>query len=401
MYYLSDPIYFESYFEQYAPIGSSLTYVVYMRMSGVKPSSLSPYNYEVIYRGHIYVAGGKQRIYLNDIIESQLSERDYFKPKLVGENDAPIEMGTSNPKCIVDVRFVLNDQSESQADYEEFLNIVQYYKDSRTPRGIDIQLNSASILGYNLLNQRTNVLPRIPLLPYSTNNFWLGCLFAGTKGFWDYSNLEGDPVYMIASKNENNQLPEDLPDLNYALYDSTDSVFSVNITGDKYSDLLSSSYNSTEVGIIPVDQQHYDDDFTTMQSYTPIAKVDECPADYYLIWMDRTGAYQCQPFTKKVRLKENIQTTNIINNVDQTRPVLKSVTDVWTVNSDWLTEEEYKAYESIFVSPYIYLFDTNLNEGYWVNITNNVWEEKTYKNNGKPFNLQLTLQSNRAQNIIY
>ena len=401
MYYLSDPLYYENEFEQYAPIGSSLTYVVYMRMAGVKPSTLSPYNYKVIYRGHIYVAGGKQRIYLNDIIESQLSERDYFKPKLVEEDDPPIEIGPSNPMCIVDVRFALNNQSETEVDSKEFTNIIQYYKDSKTPRGKNIQLNSTSITGYNLLNQRTNILPRIPYIPYFTKKFWLGCLFAGTKGFWNYSNVDGDIVYMIAGKNENNQLPASLDELNHLLYDATDPIISLNITGTNYIDLLDTFYTATEVGIIPIDQQHYDDRVTPSQSYTPIAKIDQCPADYYLIWMDRTGAYQCQPFTKKVKLKENIQTTNIINNVDQTRPILKSVTDVWTVNSDWLTEEEYKAYESIFVSPYIYLFDVELDEGYWVNITNNVWEEKTHKNNSKPFNLQLTLQSNRAQNITY
>jgi hypothetical protein len=76
------------------------------------------------------------------------------------------------------------------------------------------------------------------------------------------------------------------------------------------------------------------------------------------MWQDRTGAYQCQPFSKRDYYNESIKTTSIKNLLDEDKVINKQVTSNWILNSDWLTKEGYKAHESILTSPKIWLFDT-------------------------------------------
>jgi hypothetical protein len=111
--------------------------------------------------------------------------------------------------------------------------------------------------------------------------------------------------------------------------------------------------------------------------FIPVAYLDDCPSDYYVIWQDRTGAYQCQPFSKKSTYRENIDTSYLTNELGEERPYRKSIQSEWTLNSDWLTEEGYKAHESLLTSPKIHLFDTKNDMMWEVNCTNSQWEDKT------------------------
>jgi hypothetical protein len=87
--------------------------------------------------------------------------------------------------------------------------------------------------------------------------------------------------------------------------------------------------------------------------------------------------------------------------LDESRPIIKSVSVSYDLKSDWLSFDEYNAYESIFVSPYIYLYDTKLNHLTPVTCTQKQWVEKNTKNTKKPFNLQITVTANKNQNIVY
>lgn len=404
MIYLSDPIYIERNFKNEGSIGSSLPYRISIRHSGVSPYSKSNYSYTQIYVGHIYVSGEDQKIYLNDIIESQLSNHSCFIPNLsltpsTYTSDVSVRGVTKtnydDSYKIVDVKFQCGGYTE------EIPVIVQYQKDVNIERGQLINPNTTTPIIYNLLNQRTNIIPRIPRLSFVTNKFWVGATVSMSKGFWIESQSEGDPIYgwiglttpPTSSYTGINQ------STNYLLFDAKGTTFTQNITGEGLKTLTSGYYDSKRIGVCGM---RYDSsENLQFFTYTDIATIEDCPSKYYLIWMDRTGAYQCQPFSKKSSFNENISNSNLMNNIDEVRPYQKSIENQWTINSDWLTYDEYKAYESIFTSPYLYLYDTELDEGYWVNTSDINWIEKSKENTKKPFNLQLTLKSNKIQNIIY
>jgi hypothetical protein len=183
--------------------------------------------------------------------------------------------------------------------------------------------------------------------------------------------------------------------LNYIDYDGGKFIHSENVDGYDLAQLTAA--NPTEIGICAVSNNSIASEI----DYKKVANVDLCVADYYLIWYDRTGAYQCQPFSKKATHTESITTNNLVNAIEETRPYEKLVDDKWTINSDWLTDAEYKAFESIFTSPYLYLYDSKLNTGWWVNCVDKNWTQKTSKNQKKLFNLQVNLQANKSQRILY
>lgn len=384
MLYLSDPIYIERNFEK-NNVGSYLSYSVHIRPIGVNPNTYTKEPYKQIYQGHIYVTGQNQRIYLNDIITPHLYDHSYIKPQISIDTDGNcigmVKSEFDYPVSNVRVRV----EYDGNFPYDE-IDVLQYYADNQEhdvlSENIEEDDNSLII---NLLNLRTYVYPRVPRIDKVTNKFWVGAKFMITKGLWDSSNercLEWtaldpeDKVKTIATR----YIDED---------EQSRSQYAWNITGADYMQL--SRINGKNFGITN----------TFSSSETKIGELDDCPSDFYLIWMDRTGAYQCQPFNKKTIRKENINTTNIINSIEETRPILKSVTNTWILNSDWLNFDEYRAYESIFTSPYLYLYDYKNDEGYWVNCTNKSWEEKNSSNTKKPFNLTINLESNQSQNIMY
>lgn len=132
------------------------------------------------------------------------------------------------------------------------------------------------------------------------------------------------------------------------------------------------------------------------------AKIDACPAKYYLQWIDRFGGVQCQPFDGKETKGIDYSNISITNNVRQKRPVSFNNTLKFEINSKYITDEEMPCYEGLFVSPYIRLLDTKNNKIYDVVNTTNKYIEKTFNNQGKKmFNLTLTLEVNRNENILY
>lgn len=376
MFYLSDDIYVEHEFYKKAAVGSKLQFTV-----SIAPIPFDVNDYQIIYNGIITVFNKKQRIYLNDILAPNLYQHDYITPDVQLSTTGEViqqtkSMGdTANSIFSVKVSF-------PSINLNLYLEpIAQYYKDVNVPRVEWYNLEDAGSNDlYNLLDLRpVNVLPHIPSLTKKTNNFWVGVLFARSNGFI----VSGDSEIVVGTNQDE-----------VYLYPPQVGVTSLNITGD----LLYQVCDRDRL----TDTNMWLSAWTDSEGKTiNIATIDECPSKYYLIWMDRTGAYQCQRFNKKVVHSEDIISTNIVNYIDETRPVIKEVKDNWVVNSDWLTEKEYKCYESIFVSPYIYLYDTEADEGYWVNITNKSWTEKNKKNNKKPYNLTLNLESNRSQKIVY
>lgn len=385
MLYLSDPIYIEKNFSENG-VGSYLSYSVFIRPVGLNPT-LTTKPYKQIYQGHIYVTGETQRIYLNDIITPHLYDHSYIKPNISidwnGKYTGVVKSLIDYPESNVMIKVEYNANIEPDE-----INVLQYYADNQLhnfpSNNIETDDNPLII---NLLTLRTNILPRVPRITTATNKFWVGAKLLFTKGYFDVADSNITLHWATLNTNQ--------PSVMRPFNDSEfHSQLAWNITGNTYKHL--SQMSGSQIGVFSIPNHGLENIIEV-----PVAKFDDCPSDFYLIWMDRTGAYQCQPLNKRAVRKENITTTNIINSIDQTRPVLKSISNAWTLNSDWLSFEEYNAYESIFSSPYLYLYDYKNDEGYWVNCTNKSWEERNSSNTKKPFNLTINLESNQSQNIIY
>lgn len=396
MLYLSDQLYVSKNFESNG-IGTYVSYEVYIKPSGEIISSSSAYPWDLVYRGHIYVTGGYQKIWLNDIIASYMNDFSFIEPnQSINQYDGSIEGevkdGVISPYVfMVDVK--VNYPTLNTSQYLD--QILRYYKDVNIPRGENIpdisRIDQGTERIYNILNQRTSVIPRIPRV--NSDRFWLGALLIPNSTAISIS-YDGMPYIRWVG------LDGDKPagyynDVNMTSIKCESNLLGVNITGDSLYDILTEYYNATEIGVATMKGR----EGNKFLCYTPIAKVDDCPSKYYLIWMDRTGAYQCQPFTKKTTITEDINSVNVMNLRGDIRPARKEVKTIFNINSDWLNKEEYKAFESIFISPYLYLYDTELDEGYWVNCTQKKWDEKSHLN--KPYNLSLTLETNNTQNILY
>lgn len=133
-----------------------------------------------------------------------------------------------------------------------------------------------------------------------------------------------------------------------------------------------------------------------------IAEVDKgCLSKYYLMWQDRYGGYQSQPFDKTETFSIDYTYDEMKDYQNARRNITIKAQGKWKVQTNWLDEKYYPYYESIFSSPYVLLYDTEEDKSYNVIVTDKKYTEKTWKNQHKFFNLELNLELNKVQNILY
>lgn len=381
MLYLSDDIFVNIRLSQSGYIGRYINYTIRVCQT------LDPSESEDVMTGRLYYNDTVVKLNLNDIASTYVNDRDYISPNNLIDN---VPKSLNDNTVVTGILQYIEVRIDETGDVFRTDDILSYYKDTNIKRGETISIkNNSNILLYNVLNQRTSITPRIPRLPYTTNNFWFSYLLFPTDGFLQKSIYNDEPYYTLTSFVRGSG---DVYTSNIYISDLY-APLSYNIYGVDYHDI-------TSKGDI-VTARNYKINSLTLTNYTILARIDKCPADYYLIWVDRTGAYQCQPFNKRVDYQENIKTNSITNHLNITHPYRKDIQSSWVLNSDWLTESEYKAYESILVSPYIYLFDTKNDMGWWVNCNVETYADQKYKNGKKLFNMNIKVESNSQQNILY
>lgn len=130
------------------------------------------------------------------------------------------------------------------------------------------------------------------------------------------------------------------------------------------------------------------------------AFLDECPAPFYLQWQDRMGSFQSQPFNGKYKFNIEYDKLDTIDYQDRAKLSGVNTTSKWTIYSDYITESLFPYYESIFVSPYLILYDTKNDISYEVKVSGN-WTEKHYREGRKMIYLELELEEVKKQKMIY
>lgn len=138
----------------------------------------------------------------------------------------------------------------------------------------------------------------------------------------------------------------------------------------------------------------------SVRQYRRIAIIEACKSRYYLLWQDRFGSYQSQPFKGKLEYSETITNSEYTNYKGERYKYNVQVQPKWKINSGWITEDLYPFYESIYVSPILKLYDTETQKEYDV-ILNDNYVEKKYENSKSMLNIQLNLEATEKQNITY
>lgn len=135
--------------------------------------------------------------------------------------------------------------------------------------------------------------------------------------------------------------------------------------------------------------------------YRKVAEINSCKERYYLLWQDRFGSYQSQPFKGKMEYSEDITNEEILSYTGRRRKSNVVVQPKWKLNSGWLKEQLFPFYESIFISPVLKLYDTKTQHEYDVILKDTPYVEKKYLNNKKLLSIELNLEATETQNIIY
>lgn len=123
---------------------------------------------------------------------------------------------------------------------------------------------------------------------------------------------------------------------------------------------------------------------------------------FFLKWKDRYGMPQCQPFGGTLKYHEGIEQNKIVNYQNAKKIIDITNAPKWTLNTKWIKQDLYPFYESIFVSPYLLLYDAYEDKMYNVILNTTDYEEKTFKNqNRNLFNLQLEVELDTTEYMIY
>lgn len=123
---------------------------------------------------------------------------------------------------------------------------------------------------------------------------------------------------------------------------------------------------------------------------------------YFLKWKDRYGMPQVQPFGGTYKYGESITKNTVVNYLNTKKIIDISNTPKWLLNTKWIKQEYYPFYESIFVSPYLQLYDAKEDKIYNVILKNTEYDEKTFNNQNKQlFNLQLEVELDTTEYMIY
>lgn len=142
-------------------------------------------------------------------------------------------------------------------------------------------------------------------------------------------------------------------------------------------------------------------DGSNESQYRHVAEITPCKERYYLLWQDRYGSYQSQPFKGKIEYSEDINNEEILSYTERRRKSNVIVQPKWKINSGWLKEQLFPFYESIFISPILKLYDTKTGHEYDVIMKDTPYIEKKYHNDRKLLSIDLNLEATETQNIIY
>ena len=300
------------------------TYNVYLK--GIASGSI----YTLVYVGRVYVPANtaKVTIYLNDVLRDNGTDYSYF---------------LDDSQDFVDTRLMLDWKVTSATI--DYTGRVYYYDlplwktEPTSEPDANLEL---------LLAQTTSNVPRVPAIKTVFMQIGTTVFSTGEQNVYYWSDTE---------KIEHPNLAGAVNSILF-IQERLSLIFADEAT------IPSSLWLGTET-----------------EKVTKIAELlPACYSDYYLSWIDRTGGWNCQPFDGRYDFSEQFKTETTTNIFNERRPMRKEFSGKWSLNTKFLTEEDYKMYEPILWSKYLYLYDVRNDKGFYVIVTNTTYNEKLFKN---------------------
>lgn len=277
---------------------------------------------------------------------------------------------------------------------------------------------------YNLTAQQNTLVISSSASPYTAPYYKIVLYKSGARYYKDYTGwlpAEQDNVTELTVDQEFYDAARDYEGGIYILFSKTESTSVGFGNYDRvYWNLESLPSSIVGKNIIFHSNVYYDDENTWNLNAPTIgvrpqtnpkidfngdyfAVLDACPDRFYLQWQDRMGGFQSQPFNKYYTYKESFKSQTITDYKGIKKVSNVEVVPKFTISTDWIDEQYYPYYESIFTSPVLFLYDTEEDHLYSVIVKNSEFDEKRYDNNRqhKLFNLTLNLELNKNQTIIY
>ena len=368
--YLNEPIYCE--FQLPSWTGENVTYTV-----ATTPSST------IIYTGSVYITGEKQRIYLNDIIYTINDDYDWFR-------NTPYYSDPINTPFVSTLIVNIAGNEYTVSDIVHATEVPFKPINFITPSPDDFEI-------YPMYTVGTGVIPRIPRRFSAISKIFM------MTGFMlppDVFALDSINIRLYDDK-DNSILS--IKSIGAEFTNSKDMVYKYLLTNSDISkcgikmglgDNVDESYSNCYIGIDALNRA-----LTTKTPIVRLCNIDDNPADYYVMWINRLGMWQSQPMNAKWEMKEKVTTDSITTVNNETIPYSKNSEFSWTLNTDWLTYDEHDEFESLLTSKYVYLYNTKTYKGEYVNITDSNWTFKNGVNTKKPFNLTVNLTKSMNQTI--
>lgn len=369
--YLSDPLYVDvmtSYM-----IGNVDYHV------DIKPVGKSDDDYETVYNGAFYSTGkSTTRLHLDDIINSYTDDYQWFKDRTFPATDNTADVYKNT---YIDVRVVVDFGATVGQQKYYIYNIINGYLTPNMEHELifdvvaDDTVYPLSLFGYNIT----------PHIPYTTK-FWTD------DGMQQSFNL---PVKLFVNSDVDRLTISTVNPSGATIASTTRNPMGYALMGVN----LSPSGNMIITNLINSEGYTISASYNTSEE--TIAVIDYEPAEYYLMWINRHGAIQCQPFCKKNTVSESVSTSYINSLTNEATPSNKTVEYNWTLNSHWLTYDEHNEFESLLTSKYVWLYDTARGWNTLVNVADSKWTYKNTKHHNRPFNMTVNLKAAQNQNITY
>ena len=343
------------------------------------------YNYDtddIVYTGSVYATGNEQILHLNDIVYNLNDTYNWF----ANFNYINSVHEIKGAPFITNLKVVFNNNETFYVNDILHATKIPNSKDNYYKPMIDTKLTSFTSYG-------TGVLPRIPRNP--DLNGRVARMFCMLSLAYTGNFRSNNRSIELGLYNDNRILCS-LTEI--GSFNNYESGITKQYLGGEFFNLLYNKLSPDNNGTVYLGARGNSQEVST---HTKLIAIDNDNAEFYVMWINRLGAWQCQPLCAKSQMTENVTTQNIVTLTDDTIPCTKTSQFKWTLNTHWLNYAEHEEFESLLTSKYVYLFNTKTNEGHYVTVTDSNWTFKNASNTKKPFNLTLNLSKSYKQNIIF
>ena len=341
---------------------------------------------ELIFTGNYYYDrnGRYKTIDFTDIVRSRK-----FIPSMYGVID---ESGLYNQEAALINSYRIRIYLDNSNITSSWLSVAMVHRYPNLKRGINNGTNVfegtshsvvAALQGYNADNgmyKACALIPHYPLIRTKQLRYEQAFVHNATLYEWyiDQAQTSYSNYYTVSAGQGG---AERSTAISVPLYEFLNSYVNVN----------------KDMNLYLVEYDEEDDE----NKFYLIGAMDSCPKRYYLQWMDRFGGIQCQGFNDYATFTESFKTTETQNYKNERKKSFIEVQPKWKISSGWISEDLYPFYESIQVSPFLILYDSQEDYAYQVILKDTNYTEKTYRTEKKLINLTLELEKIAQQNIIY